>query len=231
MQRTINYKINNIRAFAIVAVVFGHSIIIYSSSWGIYKTENVCQILDAVKRYIDLFQMPLFFSLSGYLFEISLKKDTISEFCMKKFHRLLFPFFLIGAIWMIPVKFILGYPGYEADNYVTAFLKLLMNTDSGHLWFLPTLFIMFIVFFLYKKIGRGRKSKIISLLVCLCMGYFHWFWPDFRIPYLRNFYQYAWAFVLGGCMTDEVMEKALFFLRKSKWINVIIFMACLTDTV
>lgn len=230
MQHKINYQINNIRAFAIIAVVFGHSIIIYSLSWGIYKTENVCQILDAVKRYIDLFQMPLFFSLSGYLFTISSKKETILEFCKKKFRRLMLPFFLIGAIWMIPVKLILGYPGYQADNYVTAFLKLLMNIDSGHLWFLPTLFIMFIVFIFVKKIV-GSKSKIISLLVCLGIGCIYWFWPDFRVPYLRKFYQYAWAFLLGACMTEKVMEKVLLFLRKSKWINVIIFIVCLIDTV
>lgn len=77
MQHKINYQINNIRVFAIIAVVFGHSIIIYSSSWGVYKTENVCQILDAAKRYINLFQRPLFFSLSGYLFAISSKKETL----------------------------------------------------------------------------------------------------------------------------------------------------------
>ena len=61
MPHMMNYKINNIRAFAITAVVFGHSIIIYSSLWGVYKPEDVCPMLDAVKRFINLFQMPLFF--------------------------------------------------------------------------------------------------------------------------------------------------------------------------
>lgn len=229
MPHMMNYKINNIRALAITAVVFGHSIIIYSSSWGIYKSEDVCQILDAVKRYINLFQMPLFFFLSGFLFGISSKNETIIEFFTKKFRRLMIPFFLIGIIWMIPIKLIVRYPGYQKDNYISAFLKLLTNTDSGHLWFLPTLFMIFVIFFILKKTGIWTK-KIIVLFICLGMGYFYWLLPDFGIPYLKSVYQYVWAFALGGSVIEEGVEKSLLFLRQNKWINYIIFLICLIDT-
>ena len=225
----MNYKINNIRAFAITAVVFGHSIIIYSSLWGVYKSEDVCPMLDAVKRYINLFQMPLFFFLSGFLFGISSKNETIIEFFTKKFRRLMIPFFLIGMMWMIPIKLIVRYPGYQNDNYISAFLKLLTNTDSGHLWFLPTLFIIFVIFFSLKRIGIWTK-KIIVLFICLGAGCFYGLIPDFGIPYLKSVYQYAWAFALGGCVIEESVEKLLLFLRRYKWINYVIFLICLIDT-
>lgn len=63
-----NTKIVNIRAIAILLVVFGNSIILYSSTWNLYTSTNQVLILDYLKRIIDLIQMPLFFSISGFLF-------------------------------------------------------------------------------------------------------------------------------------------------------------------
>ena len=61
-----NSKITNMRALAILLVVLGHSIILYDSSWGLYSTDNVCGILETVKHFINVIQMPLFYSISGY---------------------------------------------------------------------------------------------------------------------------------------------------------------------
>lgn len=64
-------QITNIRVLAILIVVFGHSIILYSSAWNLYSTINKVQVLDYIKDIINLIQMPLFFSISGYLFMYS----------------------------------------------------------------------------------------------------------------------------------------------------------------
>lgn len=61
-------KITNLRAIAIFLVVFGHSIIIYSSEWNLYYTQNTCVFFDYLKRVINLIQMPIFFAISGFLF-------------------------------------------------------------------------------------------------------------------------------------------------------------------
>ena len=58
-------RIVNLRALAILLVVFGHSIILYQNSWSLYSTVRAVPALDLVKRWIDLIQMPLFFSLDG----------------------------------------------------------------------------------------------------------------------------------------------------------------------
>lgn len=68
--------IENIRAIAIIMVVFGHSIILYSSEWDLYSTIHEVIALDYIKRFINLIQMPLFFSLSGYCFRYTIKKET-----------------------------------------------------------------------------------------------------------------------------------------------------------
>ena len=67
-------SISNIRALAIIVVVFGHSIILYSSNWNIYTTKYTMPTLDLLKRVLDMFQMPLFFSISGYLFYFTYAK-------------------------------------------------------------------------------------------------------------------------------------------------------------
>lgn len=56
----------SIRAIAILLVAFGHSIILYSSSWSLYETSVQSQVLDHLKNIINMLQMPLFFSVSGF---------------------------------------------------------------------------------------------------------------------------------------------------------------------
>ena len=41
--------ITNVRALAIFLVVLGHSIILYSSAWGYYPTEQKSILLDNLK--------------------------------------------------------------------------------------------------------------------------------------------------------------------------------------
>lgn len=55
-----------IRAIAIMLVVFGHSIILYSSAWNLYETSVQAPVLDHLKNVINVLQMPLFFSVSGF---------------------------------------------------------------------------------------------------------------------------------------------------------------------
>ena len=137
-----NHKIDNIRAFAIMTVVVGHSIILYSSQWGLYKPDRTSVLLDYMKKLINLYQMPLFFSLSGYLFSMTWKDRKFFSFFINKARRLIVPFFAIGMLWMIPVKMLIHYSYYEGGTYLDAFFKLLYGYDLGHLWYLPVLFFL-----------------------------------------------------------------------------------------
>ena len=76
-------KIVNLRALAIIIVVIGHSIILYSHKWGLYSTIYNVRFLDILKDWINLIQMPLFLSISGFLFARSYKKckKTVNTLC------------------------------------------------------------------------------------------------------------------------------------------------------
>ena len=84
-----DYRIDNLRALAILSVVLGHSIILYSPEWQIYQTTQSSALFSQIKHFINLYQMPLFFSLSGYLFA-GQKNLPFIEFLSKKTKRLLF---------------------------------------------------------------------------------------------------------------------------------------------
>ena len=213
-----NQKINNIRAFAILIVVLGHSIILYSSQWALYESERTCVALDYAKQIINLFQMPLYFSISGYLFSMRWGERKAGRFIVNKVRRLIVPFFAIGMMWMIPIKLLLRYPHYEGRSYLGALFMLLNGSDVGHLWYLPTLFLIFIiVYFVIRILGNSATVWTIALIVTLVINVLEKQLPSFGIIYLSNTYRYAWGFVFGAFIYKTEIEN----IQKSiTWISI-----------
>lgn len=169
---TIN-NIVTIRFIAILAVILGHSIIIYDNSWGLYTTTNSSAIFLCLKKAINVFQMPLFFSLSGFLFFHGLKKEIgIVQFFFKKAWRLLIPYFCICFCWMDPIKISLHVPGY--NDIFTLIKQQIFFHNNGHLWYLPTLFFIFIIYkliYFYINENDNIKSGIIAIVSLILHHY------------------------------------------------------------
>ena len=139
-------QLSNIRALAIFIVVLGHSIILYSSTWGTYETARACPFLDALKSIINVFQMPLFFSLSGFLFAFTHReKRGFLHLLKSKCLRLLVPFLAVGLFFILPIRFAISYPGYGDASPLQMVKSFLLLKNMGHLWFLPTLFLIFLL--------------------------------------------------------------------------------------
>lgn len=190
-----NNKIVNIRALAILIVVLGHSIILYSKGWGFYQSIYNVPFLDKLKNFINIIQMPLFFSISGFLFYYSLnKKSKFKNFLIKKSKRLLIPFIIIGICWMIPIKLLVHYAGYQDLSFLKIIGTLFLGTDSGHLWYLPTLFIIFIIVFIMKKI-LDKKYDIIIAIILLIISYISMHLNIY--PYLNQALYYLYYFYIG----------------------------------
>lgn len=155
-------QISNIRALAIFLVVLGHSIILYSSGWDLFETSLDVPFLNWLKRIIDISQMPLFFSLSGYLFVFTHgKKRGFVDLLKTKTLRLIVPYIGIGLCFLLPIRIAIGFPSYQGIGIVEFALKLLTANDVGHLWFLPALFFAFllgeIILTIAEKIPGIRK--------------------------------------------------------------------------
>lgn len=139
-------QLTNIRTLCIFIVVLFHSIILYSSTWDLYSTDVAVPFLDALKAFMEPVAMPLFFSLSGYLFVFThSKKRGFVQLLKNKALRLLVPYAGVGLLFMLPIRLLVGYPGYQGKTAVQLGYNFLMTSDVGHLWFLPALFFIFLL--------------------------------------------------------------------------------------
>ena len=144
--RTRSTRISNIRCLAILLVMLGHSIIIYSSSWHLYDSAVSVPFLDALKRQIDILVMPLFFAMSGYLFvHTHDKRSGWRQLLKNKALRLLVPYFGVGILYLLPIRLMIGFPSYRNIGITVLLRNFLTSTDVGHLWYLPALFLTFLL--------------------------------------------------------------------------------------
>lgn len=196
------YKIGNLRAVAILLVVLGHSIILYSDSWNLYETNQNVPFLNMLKEFIDIVQMPLYFSLSGYLFVFTHKKK-LGLICLlkNKLRRLIVPYLSIGILYMLPIRIAVGFPSYKAMGVREFIYKLLTASDVGHLWFLPALFFIFLFSELVLSIVENIPvvNRYPDLLLCLVslVLYLEGYWISFGYPPVLSAFAYMLWFAFG----------------------------------
>lgn len=151
-----------VRFIATILVVIGHSNYLYTMTHygGLnFFSFNVSNILTNtflfkinhfLIEFIYIFHMPLFFMLSGAIFALS-PAIKFRLLIKKKVKRLLIPYLVYGLAFMFPIKFATGF--YDEQGIVKAAISFFYSTaDSGHLWFLPTLFLCFVIFKLLQII-------------------------------------------------------------------------------
>ena len=201
----INYNIIFLRFLAIILVVLGHSMILYCSNWNLISTKvDKVQLFDYIKQNINLIQMQLFFSISGYLFYNSKINNKI-DFIKKKFIRLIIPFLIFGTFYMIPIRLLINYKEYKDLSFLNIYInKFLLGFDNGHLWYLPTLFIMFIIFLFYNK--KCKKTyDLLFLLILLFMPLI--LNKMFAQTYLYNVLYYLLFFYFGLTINKYHIQK------------------------
>ncbi len=208
-------KLMNVRVFAILSVIIYHSIILYSDSWDLYLSSNHSIFLAGICKLLNFYMMPLFFSLSGFLFFYSYKKRKLSALMSNKFLRLLIPFVFVGTCYMIPIRILLKYPGYNNKSIGIIIKELFTISNAGHLWYLPALFVIFILTKIILSAcdynGILSKNKDIILLLFGTILYFEGYRICFKIPSLLSGCAYLQFFSLGFLLNqrEEIIEKYL----------------------
>lgn len=186
-----DYKIDNLRAIAILLVVLGHSIIIYDPNWGLISTNVECQQFMYLKKMINLIQMPLFFSISGYCFCLSRKQTFNKTMFTNKLRRIMIPYFVVCFLYMDPIKILLNVPGYDLSLSLLG-KQLVLFVDNGHLWYLPSLFLMFMATSI--ALWGGMKRWVLFGMAIVCAIFFNRSPCLFSLPQFCLYYVY---FMLG----------------------------------
>ncbi len=162
MKRDINLDIA--KGIGIVFVVLGH-------------TKGPKEMIDL----IYCFHMPLFFIISGYLFNFEKWKDRFNDFLKSRIERLIIPYFITVLFFFYPFWFFLGRYFGEAKILnvapIKVFIGIFYGSDvehymlfNGQLWFILCLFVGEMIFFFVIKYIKNYKLKVIIVLSISAIG-------------------------------------------------------------
>ncbi len=141
MANNRNKQIALLTVFAMVLVVIGHSDI----------TDNFKHLW--IYRWVYSFHMPLFFFISGFLFYLTnpidkFQRSSYSSFLKKKSVRLLIPFIFINTIIFLSKALLITDTSMmqnPVELTLPSFLHSTFITPLGFMWFLPALFVIFML--------------------------------------------------------------------------------------
>lgn len=158
--------INVAKGIGILLVLLGHSIrddMRLEYAW-----------IDNLYSFIYYFHMPLFFLISGFLFENSQKKRyCFKEIVYKKYRTLLLPYISYTVIIYLVFQVFAYIPqlrGAVGNKEVYSFTGYLVDCIKGnnpyafHLWYLLALFLMQIFSFISVHLLKGLSKKYRDLI-------------------------------------------------------------------
>ena len=161
MNKRLNY-IDVARAFAIIFIVLGHTLV---------HSEN-CSLIF---KFLYSFHVVLFFILSGYTFRI--KNESYVNFIKNKFIRIMIPYFVWALLFLIPYMLFGGSVGSSIGttssfDLGTQLLNILYGNgnmaalkQNSALWFLPALFTMEVIYYFIIKLTEKRKKLQLPILI------------------------------------------------------------------
>lgn len=118
-------------------------------------------------RWIYSFHMPLFFFLSGYVFNAKYSPFT---FIKKKLYGMVLPYFTLGTT-LILFRVLYEYLRGELYNgFFSKFKQLLTQYRAWSLWFVAVLLVTEVMFYVIYKIASGNLLALFAIVTGLC-GY------------------------------------------------------------
>lgn len=98
----------------------------------------------------------------GFLFYSTCKKYNFFKIVKEKAKRIIVPFVFIAMFWLVPIRLIAEYKPFIECGYIEAVKRVFLGIDSGHLWYLPILFALFVIIYVVNKITKEKKVLMIG---------------------------------------------------------------------
>ena len=149
-------RLDNLKVFATLLVVLGHVGVFYSGLGVLEFPEQPG--IKIMTWLVYSFHMPLFFFISGVIYGICIGKGKYGDvriFVGKKVKRLLVPYLFWGIVVVTPVMELLGFTEDGVGRYVVG--GILLGRNNRHLWYLLSLFCMFVVTDAIRRVVKNRK--------------------------------------------------------------------------
>ncbi|MDD2907510.1 MAG: acyltransferase family protein [Candidatus Gracilibacteria bacterium] len=192
--------VDNLRGIGIILIVLGHC----------FFPDNSLLI-----KFLFTFHVGLFFFLSGYLFN-SEKHSDFLLFVKNKFFRLIIPFFIFNIIMFsfYKIKELLGgnvffvdfdsfFKGIFYASYLPNHSEFILTNIPT--WFLVSLFVVSIYYFLLNKFVKNRLFRVIILFLISFLVFIESKYVVFRLPFSMEISLMAMLFYgLGHSYRKEI---------------------------
>lgn len=213
--------IDELKGIAIILVVLGHVIGGY-----LHYTDNA--FLCTLSNGIYKFHMPLFFMISGYLYQIKWKEQLeskqINREVLKRFGELGSVYMLFSFLWWLP-KYVIGFYTQIKAPFSIYDLLAFPIKPIEHLWFLWVLVLLFVFVPILEKYFKQLYLLVVFGGLYLCSP---WIFSviDNTIPLSAICYGGVY-FLLGGWLRKIRFENII--IKRRKNVACISFIICVLD--
>lgn len=140
------------KGFAMLLVMMGHT-----------------SFSTPIKTWLYTFHVPMFYFLSGYVFSVK-KYSGFKEFLLAKSKTLLLPMVILGMIICISDAFVIP-ESPIAETLIKRVAGIFIELRGGafdiKLWFIVSIFVAEVMFYMIIKFTKGNVKGIIAVL-CIC---------------------------------------------------------------
>lgn len=189
--------INRFRGVAILFVIIGHCVAL------IYKGDVMSRVLSVI--WVE--GTTMFLLISGFLFQHLKHKYETGKFYKNKVSNVLAPYILISIpailMYVLELKkdhqWILTPDFYALPSYSKVFMFYLTGAHLGPLWYIPMIFLFFLIAPLLLKIDK--HSRLYWLLPFLLILSFLIPRPENNSNPIQAFVHYLSIYLLGMFMS------------------------------
>ena len=170
--------------------------------------------------WLYTFHVPLFFFLSGYVFNESL---NFNDFISKKGKGILIPYFTLG-LPMIAFTFLQQYRGswLTREIVITLLKEFIFQKRLWTLWFIACLFFVNIFFYFIRKFIKSDLLKFALSVVLVCIGIYYYRCGGQPLPWNIDVCFTATVFFCGGYLLKK-HGKYFDYVKNKRALAVILF--------
>jgi glucans biosynthesis protein C len=234
IKREKDLSVETLRGAAIILVVAGH--VIGDKADGGMRVAD-----DSFLRHLyftfEFLRMPLFTVISGWVYSLHpASKKQLQSFTLKKVRRLLLPMIFVGGAYFL-LQYIV--PGTNNKGNLADLWKLVIFPYTLY-WYLPSLFLVFIVVALLDsfKMMSTLKNWLIVFFLALAVklgktyflpdtlpNYFSYMGAMYLLPFFvlgvgiqryKDFFSNRYLLlILGGCLAIGLI------IQQLTWYNIV----------
>lgn len=198
-----------VRPLLVVLLVFYHAFAIYSGGWKPINGFPEIRLYWWLDKLSYAFMLELFVLISGYVFGYQVR--TKGDYKLKakylipnKIKRLMLPSVLFSILYYCIFR------GFSTQSIIKTVYEIIIGT--GHMWFLPMLFMCFLIIMVVERFNITPKILIPILFIISCCPL-----PQLPINLNQTFYFFSF-FYLGYFVQRKDVDFTKYYNTKTCFI-------------